>query len=95
MVQRQQIKKLPLRERIAAARRLAEGLDPELPDAPVTRERFRVEVQENIDTAGFHDQDPQRQAGDQVGPHPRMHHEARARAVAHHLEVNRTAAWGT
>ncbi|GAA4340792.1 hypothetical protein GCM10023086_76580 [Streptomyces venetus] len=52
--QRQEIKKLPFRERVAAARRMAEGLGPELPDAPVTRERFRVDVQENIDTAGFH-----------------------------------------
>ena len=50
--QRQQLKKLPLRERLAAARRLTEGLDIELPDAPVTRERFQVLVQENIDTAG-------------------------------------------
>lgn len=51
--QRQQLKKLPLRERMAAARRLAEGIDAELPDEPVTRERFRVDVEENIDLAGF------------------------------------------
>ncbi|MET7621432.1 hypothetical protein [Streptomyces sp. NPDC005408] len=51
--QRQQLKKLPFRERLAAARRLGEGLDIELPDAPVTRERFQVLVAENIDTAGF------------------------------------------
>jgi hypothetical protein len=50
---REQLKKLPFRERIAAARRLSEGFDAELPDEPVTRERFRVDVQENIDTAGF------------------------------------------
>ena len=52
--QRQQLKGLPLKERLAAARRMTEGLDAELPDEPVTRERFRVDVQENIDTAGFH-----------------------------------------
>lgn len=52
--QREQLKQLPLRERIAIARRLSEGLDAELPDAPVTRERFHVDVRENIDTAGFH-----------------------------------------
>ncbi|MFJ3283659.1 hypothetical protein ACIPMW_00085 [Streptomyces sp. NPDC086669] len=52
--QREQLKRLPFRERMAAARRLSEGLDAELPDVPVTRDRFRVDVQENIDTAGFH-----------------------------------------